>query len=37
MYILTTWVNVNRGKIYLEKTKIKTSKVKNENDNWFKK
>lgn len=37
MYILATCVAVNTGKIYLENTKINTAKVKNENDNWFKK
>jgi len=37
MYILTTCWNVNKGKIYLEKTNIKTINVKNEKDNWFKK
>jgi len=37
MYILITCWNVNRGKIYLEKTYIKVNKVKKEKDNWFKK
>jgi len=37
IYILVTCCNVNKGKIYLENTKIRTNKVKNENDNWFKK
>ena len=35
IYILTTCWNVNRGKMYLEKTKIKANKVKNEKVNWL--
>ena len=35
IYILTTCWNVNKGKIYLENTKIKANKVKNENVNWL--
>ena len=37
MYILITCWYVNKGKINLEKIKIKASKVKNEKDSWFKK
>ena len=37
IYILVTCWSVNKGKMYFEKTKIRASKVKNENDNWFKK
>ena len=33
IYILTTCENVNKGKIYLEKTNIKANKVKNEKVN----
>ena len=33
IYILTTCWNVNKGKIYLENTKIKANKVRNENVN----
>ena len=35
MYILTTCPNVNVGKIYLEKIKIKTISVINENEIWL--
>ena len=37
MYILVTCWSVNKGSMYLENTNIKVNKVKNENDNWFKK
>ena len=35
IYILITCWKVNNGNIYLENTKIKVSKVKNENENWL--
>lgn len=37
MYIRDTCCAVNKGKIYLEKIKIKASNVKKANDSWFKK
>ena len=35
MYILITCWKVNKGKIYLEKIKIKANKLKNEKVNWL--